>query len=1025
MKLSQLCIQRPVFSVVLSLVLILLGLLGYQQLDLRYQPTIFVPKLYVSVSDPGASAEQVEQTITQPLEDALAGTPDLDQMTSDSSAGSSDITLKFGDVSQAEFVTAQSSVMQTVSAVNLPDSAKRPEIHSADNGQNTVMFLGVSAPGHDQAALRRYVQNNIQKPMQQLPGVGGVYVENAKTAVRIALNPQALAEFKIPPSTILQKIQESSDTMSAGSLVSSDQLISITTSSNLPDLKAFRELIIAKRGGHFIKLGQLAHVFVGQDSISGDFTNIGGDPGIAMNIAASDNANPIEVTQAVKQKIQQLQQFLPTGYKITVVADLGSVLKQSVDEVYMTIIEAVILVVLITLLFLGTWRATLIPIVTIPVCLVASFAVMFVLGFSINVMTLLALVLAVGLVVDDAIVVLENNYRHIESGMKPLPAAKLGAKEISFAIIAMTICLIAVYVPTGFLSGKTAVYFRQFAFTLAACVLISGFVALTLSPMMCGHLLPYQTKPSTYEQRLRQFFDGLRQYYQQFLQGVFRYRLGLAVIFFVLLGCGYWALTTLPAALLPKSEMNVVVAFVQGPGTASANYVYKVNAALWRKIDAKPKLKNAINTYASFAGGSGGFGSNSAGNFISLKPASQRQLSADAFAKQLSQMINSMPGVRGGARVLDMNSNSWFDHGAIRFVVQGFTSYPQLAAAANELAVHLKKYPGFTDVDSELQFDSQQYDLQINQKMAATLNVPLSNITQAVNIFFGGSEISQGFYFDGVSYPVVVQLPRKDLADFSVLKSLYVLDENSQLVPLSRLVHIHAKLGLSSRMHNQEMRAATLSLNLNKGYSTGDAIAQILAQAKQSLPQGLQIQFMGQARDYLEGHHQITLIFVLGLIFIYLVLAALFESFIDPLVILLTVPLCIVGALLMLKLIGGQLNLYTGIGLVTLIGLVSKHGVLITQFANRLHEQGKSLQEAVTAAAAIRLRPILMTTATMVLGALPLVLASGPGATGRIQVGWVIIAGLLLGTVFSLLVVPVAYTILAKLKRGDLSSNIN
>jgi multidrug efflux pump subunit AcrB len=624
------------------------------------------------------------------------------------------------------------------------------------------------------------------------------------------------------------------------------------------------------------------------------------------------------------------------------------------------------------------------------------------------------LVLAVGLVVDDAIVMLENTYRHIEAGMSPMDAAKVGSQEIGFAIIAMTLCLVAVYVPAGFMHGNIAIFFREFAFTLAASVLISGFVALTLSPMMCARILPDGNHLGRLEKWLNAHFTTWRNAYKKRLSFVIAHRWYLVGLFVVLLAVGAHFFRALPRGLLPKNEIGFVISQISGPGSVNPTYVFNNMKRLMAHVNATPELNKSLHAYASFAGGSGMGGQNSAIALMQLNTG----VNASAFAMALSKYMSGMPQVSGGAFVYNMNGgNGLSDKGAVRFAVQGMTSYKQLAVASNLLVNVLKKDPHFRDVESSLHFNTQQYNLHINRALANQLNVPITNITNTLQIYFAGYQLQQEYNYNGVDYPIVMQLPRKKLKDFSVLSSIYVLSRSGNPVKLSRFVTETPDLTIAERSHSQRMRNGVVSLNLNDNYDMGNAVSDIQAAAARVLPGGIEIQFWGAAQKYLQQGSDITLIFVLGLLFIYLVLAALFESFIDPFIILLTVPLCVVGAIIALYIMGGELNLYTGIGLVTLIGLVSKHGVLITQFANARVAEGKSAQDAVVEAAGIRLRPILMTTATMCLGALPLVFASGSGSSGRIQIGVVIVAGLLIGTLFSLFVVPVAYTLFAHIKR--------
>ena len=1006
MKLTQFCIQRPVFSTVLSLVLIVLGITAFMQLHLRYAPEVFHPALMVQARYPGASAQVVEVSMADRLEKVLAATPDLTMIRSRSSEGQLRIFLQLKNMSRAQFVIAQSQVLQEIGHIQLPQQVQTPQVFAkTDSAQ--IMLIGVSDPHMKQQELANYVSNYIVPKLQRIPGVSDVQTIADDSALRVHLNPLAMAALGVTADAVINALETNNVSLPVGQLVSQTQNLAINADLQLSDVKQFLQIPILRKAGRIIRLANIATVSMGSETIGGWFGRTHHNQvGVGINIDAAEGANPIALGQKVRHTLDLLKPELPHGMQVGVFFDITHYLLQAIHEVLWTVLEAILLVVLITFLFLGNLRATLIPIITIPVCLVAAFVMVYALGFSINVMTLLALVLAVGLVVDDAIVVLENHHRHLELGHAPLKAAQRSSQEISFAVVAMTISLVAVYIPTLFLPKNTqGVYFFQFAMTLASAVLISGFVALTLSPMMCGRLL--SLKRNRYENLLDRLFSKIRHHYQRFLAWVLHKRWWVLLLFIGALGGGVCVYQGIPHALLPVSNINIAVAPVMAPDSASVKYTEQLNNQLLKQVAKAPE----IDSLFTFGGGDGD-ASNWAINFFKLKPGSTGHKTPQAFVDHLNHLMQAIPGMRGGASLVNLNShhNGGFEQGNLSFYVAGIAPYPQMIAMAQKLTLALQHYPGVYAVMNTLKADIQQFNLQVRRAVALKLQVPLSEITHALQTFLGGYVLQSQYQLGGVSYPIVLQLPKRDLADFQVLQKLYVQSNNGAMVPLSRLVTVQPTFGVSTRMHIEQMRAGEIDLNISPGYTLGQVMTQINHLAAQLLPSNMQVHYGGDALRLIRSDVTMRLTLLLGVIFIYLILAALFESFLDPLIVLFTVPLCVIGALLCLRAVGGYINLYTGIALLMLIGLISKHGVLICRFANELQAAGRSAQTALLEAAAIRLRPILMTTATMVLGALPLVFAAGPGATGRMQIGVVIVSGLLIGTVFSLLVVPVAYS---------------
>lgn len=1004
MKFSQTCINRPVFTSVLALILILVGVIAFMELPVRFSPFYFRPVLLVTTNASGASAEYVEENITTPLEQSLSGTPGLDLMMSRSMQGESFIMLNFKNLSEQQFVTAQSQVLQEISGVQLPELADRPQVMQRSDS-NEVMLLGATDSKIPQTELVNYINNYLVPRLTQVSGVAQAQVYADTPNLRITLNPQKMASLKISVDDVKNAVNKSNTSIPLGSLLTDEQALTLNSEMFVPDIAGFENLVVAKKGTRLVYLKDIASIGLDYDSLNHYYSYINGRVGVPIKIDATDDANPIQVGEQVKALIQEMQPNFPQGFSITHIFDLSNPLQQAVNEVYITIFIAIILVFLVTLAFLGNLRATFIPIVTIPVCLIAAFSIMLLLGFTINTMTLLALVLGVGLVVDDAIVVLENTFRHMEMGESPLIAAKKSIEEISFAVLGITVCLIAVYLPAAFLpSSINTIYFQEFAFTLAGAIVISGFLALTLSPMMCSKLLK-QHAHKGYEEKLDKFMLQLSKRYEQTLSWVMHHPKTILSILIANLCLGVLFFNLLPSDLLPKSELEYIQGGFTGPNSASTEYTDQQITNLRMNLQNDPHYSNTLffinpNGFVFFMG-------------------QVKSGDPDKLAAQINNKITQMPNFSGGVSGVDANSNQSSSRpGNLFFYVTGIASFEQIANVASKMQQVLTKDPAFSFAYDNVKFSQQQYNLMINRNIATMLGVDLGVLNDTLATFLGGYTFPQTTYqVGGYGYPITMQLSRDNLKDINVLQNLYVENSSGQLIPSSSMITVTPSFELPTRMHVNQLRAGEVDISPSSGYSNGELINEVQAEASQVLPQGMQIAWGGQGRNLIQNSASGNIFILLGLVFIYLVLAALFESFIDPLIILCTVPLCIVAGLIGLYLIGGSINIYTKIALVTLIGLVAKHGVLITQFANQLRSEGLEPYEAVTKAALIRLRPILMTSLTMILGAIPLLLAFGTDSTGRAQIGAIIVLGLLLGSFFSLFIVPVAYLVIGKFKK--------
>jgi multidrug efflux pump subunit AcrB len=676
-------------------------------------------------------------------------------------------------------------------------------------------------------------------------------------------------------------------------------------------------------------------------------------------------------------------------------------------EIYWTIGLAIVFVCLIILLFLGSFRAAIVPIATIPVCLFGTIGLLYVADFSLNSISLLALVLSIGLIVDDAIVVLENTFRHTELGTPPRQAALNGSRQINGPIIAMSLTLLAVFAPIMFIDGPVSAFIKAFAFALAGSVLLSGFVALTLSPAMCAYLLPKQQSTTGYAHKLQGFFKWLDSLYLKVLNFCLNVR--VLVILFVICCAVYGAFVyqSIPKSYFPKEDTGVVEVYLTPQPGANLMSLREQLHSIYQKIKSIRAIKNiALNADTGFSQPFAHF-------YIGLLPRNQRKLSAAQVAMKINTAIKNLPGVSAYAQA--DNSGPIFQHD-VEFSVLSPTRYSHLASIVQAVSQRLRSYPGLTHINNDMKFDNQQYVLTIDQAMAGQLNVSNQNIINALSIFLGGINSNTKFVLNNKLYDIVLQAGAQYQQEISAIKRLYVQNNDGKMVSLGSVVNVKLQNTMPTLQHYNLLRAGSVFGQIAPHYSMGKVIHDLQHILPKLLPSGVHYAFTNAARIYQQSNHDSVLLFSIALLCIYLVLAALFESFVDPLTILLGVPLCIISALIAIRYLGGSLNIYTQIGLVTLVGLIAKHGILITQFANQLQKQGAELQAAISQAALMRLRPILMTTLAMIMGAIPLLLASGAGANARHQLGIVIVFGLLFGTFFSLVVVPVAYTLLDRLK---------
>ncbi len=1007
MRISDLCIKRPVFATVLSLVIMLLGIVSYTRLPVREYPKIDEPVVTVGTTYRGASAEIIESQVTKPLEDSLAGIEGVEVITSISRAENSQISVRFKLERAPD--SAASDVRDRVSRVRnkLPDAVDEPVIAKVEADANPVIWIAFSSDKHSALEVTDVATRIVKPRLQTLPGAADVRVfGDRKFAMRIWLDKQRLAAYQLTPADVEDALRKQNVEVPAGRIESREREFSVVANTDLKTPEEFGAAVVKTVNGYPVRIRDLGRVEIGaaEERSSVRFK---GRSAVALGVIKQATANPLELSKALRADLPKITAELPAGMTADLSYDSSVFIDRSIESVFKTIGEAILLVLAIIFFFLRNFRATLIPLVTIPVSLVGAFGIMFALGFTINTLTLLALVLAIGLVVDDAIVVLENIYRHIEEGMPRRQAALQGAKEIGFAVVAMTLTLAAVYAPVAFMTGRTGKLFIEFALTLAGAVLVSGFVALTLSPMMCSILLKHDDTHGKAFMLIEGFLNWLNTGYKKVLTASLNRRWMVLVGFLVVAAsCGV-LLKALKSELAPIEDRGIIFGMFIAPEGATLNYTEKYA----REIEGIYSQTKDVERYFVVAGNptvSQGI------SVLGLNDWALRKRNSLAIAKELFPRFGQIPGVMAFPITPPSLGQSARER-PVNYVIVTSASYEELQKVTGQFLGELAKNTGLQNIDTDLKLNKPELSVDVDRNKAADMGVPVETIGRTLETFLGGRQVTR-FKRDGEQYDVIVQVADVERRNPDDIHDIYVRGRDGSMISLENLVSVRETISPRELNHFGQRRAVTITANLSPGYTLGEALTYMDGVANQVLKPGYAVDYNGQSREFRQSSSSLALTFGLALAFIYLVLAAQFESFRDPFIIMLTVPLSMAGALLALWLANGTLNVYSQIGLVTLVGLITKHGILIVEFANQLQEKGMSIKEAVIESAFLRLRPILMTTGAMVLGAVPLALATGAGAESRQQIGWVIVGGLLLGTFFTLFVVPTVYSLLAAKK---------
>jgi multidrug efflux pump len=1005
MQLSDLSVRRPVFAAVIAVLLCIVGVVGYLSLSVREYPDTDPPIVSVETSYTGAAASVVETRITQIIEDAVAGVQGIQTISSTSRDGTSAISIEF-DPSR-DIDSAANDVRDRVGAVieDLPEDALAPEIRKVDADARAILFIVFTRPGWTPTQIADYLDRNVIDRFSAIDGVARVNGgRDERPATRIWLNADKLAAFALTPADIENALRAQNVELPAGRFESRDQNQTLRVERAFSTPEQFAQLVVGRgQDGYQVKLGDVARIEEGAENPYTSFRSNGGT-GIGVGIVRQSGANTLEVAERAKALIEELRPDLPQGMSVNIGSDESLFISRAIDKVYDTLLEAAILVILVIFLFLGSLRATIIPSITVPICLLATCAVMWLLGLSINLLTLLAFVLAIGLVVDDAIVVLENVYHRIEQGEDPLLAAYRGTRQVGFAIISTTLVVCAVFVPVMFLSGQTGLLFRELAIAMIAAIAFSGFISLSLAPMLCSKLLRHSERG-----RLARWVDDrfqrLESGYARLLDRVLR-RPALALVALALfLGAAGALFTTLPTELAPAEDTGVV----DGQVTAPEGTGFDRMKAYMRDLedDLEPLLKDGrlkvlnMRTPAGF-GASDDF---NGGNIIAfLRPWEERTITTAQVADAINKALANQTGVRG-----NVAPRSGLGRGRglpVNLVLAGST-YEGLVAARDRIMAAARN-PGLINLDSDYKETKPQMRIEVDQQRAGDLGVSANDISQALQTLLGSRRVTT--YVDrGEEYRVLIQAEREGRQTQADLERIQVRTRTGLLVPLSSVVTVREVAGPRQLNRFNKLRAITLTAALAPGYSLGEALSYLEGQARQS-PEVLAIGYRGESQSLRETGGSIWMVFGLTILIVYLLLAAQFESFIHPGVIIATVPLAVAGGVLGLALTGGSINLYSQIGIVMLVGLAAKNGILIVEFANQLRDEGLDIAKAIRQAAARRLRPILMTSIATVIGALPLVIRGGAGAAARQSIGVVVVFGVSLATLITLFLIPILYS---------------
>ena len=1019
MRLSELSIQRPVFATVLSLAILLLGIIALSRLPVREYPDIDPPIVSINTFYRGASPSVVETEITNPLEEQLATLAEVKTITSSSIEQGSVITVEFE--LERDVDEAANEVRDKVSRIRgqLPSEAEDPIVSKVDANAQPIIWLALTSEQHSLLELSDVADRVLKERLQRVPGVGAVFIgAERRYAMRVWLDPLRLAAHRLTAQDIERAIAVGNVEVPGGLVEGTQREFTVRTRGELNSAEEFANIIVAQTAQGEVRLSDVAEVELGSED-ERTAARYNGQPAIGLGIVKQSKASTLDVGRDVRKALPELAAHLPAGMTMDVAYDSSTFIQKSVDEVAQTILIAIFLVVLVVLAFLKSPRATLIPVIAIPISIVGAFVFAFFLGYTINILTLLALVLAIGIVVDDAIVMLENIVRHLEMGKGRLRAAYDGAKEIGFAIVATTVALVAVFIPVSFLTGTVGRLFREFGIMVAVSVAISGFVALTLSPMLCSKILrPIHGGGGWAGRSFDRFFDSVDRTYTRILTGSMRHRaitLGVALLL-VVAAVGVFRI--MPRELVPIEDRGIAFGIVLAPEGSTLEYTDSYMRRIEEILLPLPE-RRALFTATGLGFGGPGRVTN-AFIFLNLKERGDREKSQQQIVQELFPQLMGIPGVL--AFVINPPSLGGFDSSPVDYVLEA-DSYDELARATGIMMQKASQLGYLVNLDSDLRLNKPQLDVSIDRDRAAMLGVSVQDIGTTLETLLGGRAVSQ-FKRGTKEYDVVAQVKPSERSTPEVIENLYVRGTGG-LVQLANVLKVSETVAPKELNHYNRVRAARITANLTPGVDLATALDDLDRIAQQDLPGGVQRELAGQSLEFRSSSSKLYFLFLFAVVFIYLVLAAQFESFIHPLTILLTVPLAMVGALISLFVFKQSLNIFSQIGLIMLVGLVTKNAILIVEYSNQLRNRGKSLHNAVVEASRIRLRPILMTSFSTIFGILPIAIGLGEGAESRRPLGIAVVGGILFSTFLTLVIVPVVYTFLAKFAHVEKETEVS
>ena len=998
MNISELSIRRPVLATVLTIIILLFGLIGYTTLGVREYPSVDNPIISVTCSYPGANAEVIENQITEPLEQNINGIPGIRSLSSTSQQGQCRITVEF-ELS-VDLETAANDVRDKVSRAQryLPRDCDPPTVSKADADASPILMVAIQSNTRSLLELSEIADLTVKEQLQTIPDVSSVSIWGEKRySMRLWLDPVKMAGYGITPVDVKNAINDQNLELPSGSIEGNTMELTLRTMGQMHTAKEFNNIILKEQNGQVVRFSDIGYAELGPADIK-SYMKMNGVPMVGVVVIPQPGANHIDIADAVYERMEQMQKDLPDDVEYTYGFDNTRFIRASIAEVESTVYEAFVLVIIIIFLFLRDWRVTLIPCIVIPVSLIGAFFVMYVAGFSINVLTMLAVVLSVGLVVDDAIVMTENIYIRIERGMKPFEAGIEGAKEIFFAVISTTITLAAVFIPIVFMEGTSGRLFREFSFVVAGSVIISSFAALTFTPMLATKLLKHREKQNWFYRKTEPFFEGMNRVYSRSLNAFLRKRviaIPFTIITLVLIGYLWGEIPAEMAPLEDRSQINIRTRAAEG---SSYEYIRDYTEEINTLVDSI--VPDAAFVSARVSSGSGNIQ-------ITLKDIKERDYTQMQVAEQISKAIRT----HTKARSFVQQQSSFGGRRAsmpVQYVLQA-VSIEKLQEVLPEFLAQVYDNPTFQMADVDLKFSSPEMRVTINRDKAGTMGVSVRDIGENLQYGLSGQRMGY-FYMNGKQYEILGQINRQQRNQPANIKSIYIRSDKGEMIQLDNLVEFIEAVAPPKLYHYNRFISATISAGLAEGKTIGDGLDEMDKIAANVLDDTFRTALSGDSKEYRESSSSLMFAFILALVLIYLILSAQFESFKDPFIIMLTVPLAIAGALVFMYFGDITMNIFSQIGIIMLIGLVAKNGILIVEFANQKQEAGEDKMQAIRDAALQRLRPILMTSASTILGLLPLAFASGEGANQRIAMGVAVVGGMLVSTFLTMYIVPAIYS---------------